>query len=115
MASIRESGNPPAESAAPPHWLMEAAITRIHEGALPREMLPRVLAGPGRQQVCSLCDHRIETGDVGYAVEPEPDAPLHFHVSCYRAWAKACTIMLRSIRSAPVAAPRFASQKRSGP
>lgn len=115
MASIRESGSHPAESAAPPQWLMDAAITRIHEGVLPREMLSRVLAGPGRKQVCSLCDHTIETGDVGYAVEPEPGAPLHFHVCCYRAWAKACNIMLRSVRGTPVPAPRFASQKRSGP
>lgn len=115
MASTRESGNHSADSVAPPHWLMEAAITRIHEGALPRQMLSRVLAGPGRKQVCSLCDHRIEPGDMGYAVEPEPDAPLHFHVCCYRAWAKACTIMLRSVRGTPVPASHVVSQKRSGP
>jgi len=113
MASIRAPDTHSADSAAPPQWLLVSAVTRIYEGTLPCQMLPRVLAGPGREQKCSLCGHTIETGDVGYTVEPERDHPLHFHLCCYRAWAKGCSLA-RDPRATSGPAVRFGSQKRSG-
>lgn len=100
MASVRETTPGRSEPITPPQWLMDAAITRIHAGHLPRELLSRVIAGPGRGQLCGLCEHSIETGDVGYEVirEDGPDLPpLHFHLCCYRAWVKACGLMPRSM------------------
>lgn len=114
MASIRDPRAQATDTAAPPQWLMDAALARIHEGALPRETHSRVMAGPGRKQVCCLCEHTIETGDVGYAVDPPPGAPLHFHVCCYHAWAKACQAMPRTWRKTPSPAP-YSDPKRSGP
>ncbi len=119
MASFRESTTPGAEAVAPPQWLMDAALTRLHEGSLPRELMSKVLAGPGRGQVCSLCDHAIERGDVGYEVAPgsdtEPDLHLHFHVCCYRAWVKACNSMPRAYRRASSVQSPYPDPKRSGP
>lgn len=112
MASIRE---PDTVDSAAPQWLLDAAMTRIHQGALPRELRSRVLAGSGRAQKCSLCDHTIEPGDVGYTVEAGQDGPLFFHVCCYRAWAKACSAMPRKSRASHGPAVRFDSQKRSDP
>ncbi len=118
MVSIREPGAG-SEAVSPPQWLMEAALTRIHEGALPREQMTRVLAGPGRGHTCGLCDHSIERGDVGYQVAPgaddEPDLRLHFHVCCYRAWVKACQALPRSYRRTPATAASFPDPKRSAP
>jgi len=118
MASFREPGSSSTETVSPPQWLMDAALTRVHEGLLPRELLSKVLAGPGRRQICSLCDHAIEPGDVGYEVAPgssdEPVAHLHFHVCCYRAWVKACNAMPRTYRRTPAANP-YPDPKRSGP
>lgn len=118
MASIRESGASGSEPVSPPQWLMDAALARIHEGALPRELITRVLAGPGRGRTCSLCDYSIEQGDVGYAVAPgaagEPDLQLHFHVCCYRAWVKACRALSRSYRRAPEITASFPDSKRPG-
>lgn len=114
MASIREPRDQGTDTAAAPQWLMDAAVARIHEGALPHEMQSRVMAGPGRKQRCCLCGHSIETGDVGYAVDPAPGASLHFHVCCYHAWVKACQAMPRGWRrtASPATHP---DRKRSGP
>jgi hypothetical protein len=111
MASFRDSrASNGTDTMSPPQWLMDAAISRIHDGRLPYELQSRVLAGPGRQQTCALCDHAIETGDMGYEISAssEPDAQrLHFHVACYRAWVKACSALPRSYRRAPAKdAPR---------
>src|SRR5690606_41011264 len=83
--SFKDSRAQVTETISPPEWLMDAALMRIHAGALPREQQSRVMAGPGRRQICALCDHPIETGDVGYRVTPEgatEERPyLHFHRS----------------------------------
>lgn len=117
MASITESREQASEPVAAPQWLMDAALTRMHQGALPRELFSRVLAGPGRKQVCSLCDYPIEPGDVGYEVRPEnnnrPDTPLNFHVCCYRAWAQACNAMPRAYRRTAAPTAPFPDPKRS--
>lgn len=85
-----------AEMMVPPQWLMTAAIARIQDGVLPRALLNRILAGPGRGQICALCDHAIEPGDVGYQAAPaNGGGTLDFHAACYRAWVKACETSLR--------------------
>ena len=116
--SFKDSRTQVTETISPPEWLMDAALMRIHAGALPREQQSKVMAGPGRRQICALCDHPIETGDVGYRVTRESEAEglyLHFHVCCYRAWVKACGSMPRANRRTPTPAARFPDSKRSGP
>lgn len=117
--SFKDSRAPVTETISPPEWLMDAALMRIHAGALPRELQSKVMAGPGRRQICALCDHLIEPGDVNYRVTPDgatAERPyLHFHVCCYRAWVKACGSMPRANRRTPTLAARFPDSKRSGP
>ena len=89
---------------APPEWLTNEAAARIRDGSLPHDLPRTIFAGPGRRQGCALCDHAIEPGELTYQIASrgEEEAPLHFHVSCFRAWESAA-------RSAPDHAPGWAS------
>jgi hypothetical protein len=118
MAPSRESSGSGTDASSPPGWLMDAAMARIHEGFLPKEAQSRVLAGPGRGQRCSLCQHAIELGDVGYEVgtlqQGTSAGHLHFHVCCYRAWVKACGSMPRGYSRQPAPASPGTETKRPG-
>lgn len=119
-ASVKDPHAQVTQTITAPQWLMDVALTRIHSGALPRELQSKVLVGPGRRQICALCDHPVEPGDIGYGVTLNAAAGaqpyLHFHVCCYRAWVKACGSMPRAYnRRMPTPAARFPDSKRSGP
>lgn len=88
---------------SPPEWLTNEAVARIRDGSLPQDVPRTIFAGPGRRQGCALCDHPIELGELTYQVASagEKEAPLHFHVSCFRAWESAA--------KAPHEAPGWAS------
>jgi len=76
---------------SPPEWLTSEAAARIRDGSLPNEVPRTIFAGPGRRQNCALCDHAIEQGELTYQIASSQgeEVPLHFHVSCFRAWEDA--------------------------
>jgi hypothetical protein len=77
-----------------PQQLLELALRRLREGTLSREHQPRLFAGHGRQDCCSLCSEAIGPEDIEYEVETTDDGTaaqqLRFHRPCYYAWLQAC-------------------------
>jgi len=69
------------------------AVSRLRAGTLPCDIPPRLLAGPGQNESCSLCEQPIVTGDVEYEVsalhQGQPQS-FYFHITCYHAWVRAC-------------------------
>ena len=77
--------------------LLSLAIARVRKQELPVHEPPEVLAGPGHEEMCSLCDEPISEAQIEYEVSAgEADVParsiLYFHIRCYDAWVKACRL-----------------------
>jgi hypothetical protein len=62
--------------------------TKLADGRLPINSIPRMWGGPGNGELCHACE-KIVTKDEfimeGIAVTPT-QAPVQFHVECFYVW-----------------------------
>jgi hypothetical protein len=72
--------------------LREFARHAIRKGTLPRRDPARTWAGPGRGELCAVCEKPITQHQLEYEGEfaRDGDAPIvdkfHFHLRCFAAW-----------------------------
>jgi hypothetical protein len=71
------------------------ARTKIQNGELPCAEHPKTWGGQGRGSACSVCDDKIEPGQLEFEVEmaePTCVSPVifQFHVPCHSAWLAEC-------------------------
>ena len=83
------------DTAGLPEWLVNEAAARIRDGSLPNQVPPTTLAGPSPKQSCAVCDYIVEADELAYQITSREDGPLHFHVSCFKAWENAVRSMPR--------------------
>lgn len=67
------------------------ARVRIDDGRLPN-MLSRMFSPHyGLDELCQLCDQRIDSYRVGYHLtDPRSGEVLSFHMACYKLWQLEC-------------------------
>jgi hypothetical protein len=69
--------------------LRPIARERIAKGQLPREMPPpRMWAGYGTGQLCSLCDKPIQRDEIDHTEAPVQT--FRFHIVCHALWELEC-------------------------
>ncbi len=75
-----------------PERLLAIATEKVQDGSLPRESSAKLLAGPGRDGRCSLCEDIIPATETEYEVTVHAGAvrTCFFHIRCYHAWTRAC-------------------------
>jgi len=71
------------------------ARTKIQNGELPCAKHPKTWGGQGRGSACSVCEDKIEPGQLEFEVEVAessciPPMILQFHVPCHSAWLAEC-------------------------
>lgn len=70
---------------------------RIASGELPREVETTILAGPGEQQPCALCQKPVEKDQIEYLVKEVGGHSFRFHIHCHATWDR----VLRNSINAP--------------
>lgn len=58
---------------------------KLETGLLPKTAINRVWAGPGNNEVCSVCDETISRHDTIYEWETDGDK-VQMHLVCYEVW-----------------------------
>jgi len=62
--------------------------TKLAEGRLPTETMPRVWGGPGKGERCDACEKIITSKELimeGLPFEGAP-SPIQLHVECFYIW-----------------------------
>ena len=78
----------PRFSEAQLRWMARARIT---DGRLPVTVRPIVCPRYGSEEVCQLCEQRIDRYHLEYGVTDARDGyELAFHIVCYRLWQLEC-------------------------
>ncbi|HET7342436.1 MAG TPA: hypothetical protein VFL90_13325 [Methylomirabilota bacterium] len=62
---------------------------KLEAKLLPREQSGRLWAGPGNNEVCSVCDEKVTKKQTVYEWE-YAGGKVHMHIACYEEWNKVC-------------------------
>jgi hypothetical protein len=62
------------------------AKERIGTGELPREVERSILAGPGNESLCDLCNKPVDSPQIEYEVKDFRGRSFRFHIRCHEIW-----------------------------
>jgi hypothetical protein len=68
--------------------LREIIATKLADGRLPQNSIPRVWGGPGHGETCRACDEVVPPGQLlmeGISIDAT-QIGIQFHVKCFYLW-----------------------------